>query len=115
MWRNEQREDVAGSALRSGVHLLRQEFAAEGDTPVERDGHEIRAMSLLEAGPFTERGDESRDCRAQDAQQAEVRADCMNTIAIFRTLRAKVQELGYAGKVLARCRILEPRHVLHFL
>src|SRR6266849_9466918 len=86
---------------RSGVHLLGEHVAAKGDAPLQSDGREVRTMSSLGLRPGLHGRNQSSDGRANETQQAEISANCLDPIAVFGPLRAQMQELHDAVEILA--------------
>src|SRR5437764_4127081 len=80
-------------------HLLRQQIAAESDTATECYGSEVRALRAFAISPRFQGWHHFGSRDADKAEQAIVRANGAKVAAIFRTVRAKLQQLHDARKI----------------
>src|SRR5712691_12235253 len=86
----------------SGVHLLREHVPAEGDAALQGDRGEIGALSAFRFHPSPHRGNQPRKRRAQETQEAEIGADRLDAVAVFRAFRTELQKLHDALEIIAR-------------
>jgi len=98
----------------SGVHLLREHVPAERDAALQSDRGEIGALSAFRFRPSPHRGNQPRKRRAQETQETEIGADCLDAIAVFRAFRTKLQKLHDAFEIIARSDPLDACNVLYF-
>jgi len=87
---------------------LGEKVAAEGDAAIESDGRKVGATAALGFDPRTAGRYKARQICSNKVEQAEIGADSADCAAILRSIRAQVQELGDAGKVLAGGSMRQP-------
>src|SRR5271165_355069 len=96
-----------------GVDLFGEHIAAEGNAALQGDGREIGALAALGIRPGAKRGRESRERGTQHVQHAEIRADGLDSGTILWAIRAEVEELQNAGKVIAAGGLGDASNVLN--
>jgi len=97
----------------SRIHLLRQHVPAEGDAALQGDRGKVGAVAAFRFRPGPHRWDNPRKGRAHEAQQAEIGANGLDAVSVFRALRAELQELHNTFEVIAGSGSLNARHVLY--
>ena len=96
------------------IQLLREHVAAERNSPVERNGREVRALITLHFGPGNERRDNTGHSGSNEVQQTEISADGAQFAAIFGTIRAEVHKLNDAHKIVTGSGSRNTRNVAYF-
>lgn len=97
-----------------GVDLLSQHIAAKRNTPLECDSSKVRTVPAFGIGPGLHGRNQSRDRGSNETKQAEVGANSLNSLAIFRPFRAKMEELHNPVEILAGRSFLNACNFLDF-
>src|SRR5712664_4369564 len=84
----------------SGVHLLREHIPAEGNAALQGDRGEISALSAFRFRPGMHRRNQPSNRRAQEIQEAEIGADRLDAVAVFRAFRAERQKLHDTSEII---------------
>jgi len=116
MCRITQRMGRTGSVVNSptlGFQLLGEHVSTEGNAAFESYRRKIGTLPAFSFRPGAQCRNKSRYGGANKAQEAEVGSDSLNTIAVFRTVRAELQELNDARKIFAARGAFNPCDVLH--
>src|SRR5262249_26825833 len=97
------------------LHLLGEQITAEGDAAAEDYRREVAALGALVVGPGLEGRCGAGDGRAKQAEQAVVQGNRADSAALVRMVRAKLQDLNDARKVIGRNRVADAGDLAHLL
>src|SRR5260370_15361447 len=106
------RSRMAGNEV-SGVHLLREHVPAEGNAALQGDRGKIGALSAFRLRPGMHRRNQPSNRRAQEIQEAEIGADRLDAVAVFRAFRAELQKLHDTSEIITGRDPLDARNVLY--
>src|SRR6266436_2978740 len=107
-------QGIASNSQKLRFDLLGEHVSAEGDAALERYCREISTLTALGIRPGKQRRSESRYAGAQEAQKPKIGSDGLDPVAIFRAVRAEMQKLNDASKILTARGVPNARNILHF-
>ena len=105
--------EAASYSLSLSFELLGEHVSTERNAALESHGREIGTLPSFGFRPGKQRRNQSSYAGAHKPQQSKIGTDGLNSAAVLRTIRAKMQELNNAGKIVARRGALYASDVLH--